>query len=78
MSRPALRSTQLSIQWVPGAVSLGVKWMGRVLIFHLQLMLRLRRSGAVPPFILHLFVACTTTTLPSLPFLESLIMREAV
>jgi hypothetical protein len=29
MSRPALRSTQPSIQWVPGALSLGVKWPRR-------------------------------------------------
>jgi hypothetical protein len=28
-SRPALGSTQPPIQWVPGALSLGVKWPGR-------------------------------------------------
>jgi hypothetical protein len=49
--------------------------MGHVLIFHLQLGLRLRRSGAIP-FILHVFVACTGTTLPSLLFLENFIMRD--
>jgi hypothetical protein len=28
VSRPALRPTKLPIQWVPGAPSLGVKWLG--------------------------------------------------
>jgi len=28
-SRPALGSTQPHIQWVPGSLSLGVKWPGR-------------------------------------------------
>jgi hypothetical protein len=28
MSRTALRPTQPPIQWVPGALSLGVKWLG--------------------------------------------------
>jgi hypothetical protein len=28
-SRTALRPTQPPIQWVPGAISLGVKWPGR-------------------------------------------------
>jgi hypothetical protein len=28
-SRPALGPTQLFIEWVPGALSLGVKWPGR-------------------------------------------------
>jgi len=27
-SRPALGHTQPPIQWVPGALSLGVKWLG--------------------------------------------------
>jgi hypothetical protein len=29
-SRPALRPTQPPIRWVPGALSLGVKWSGSV------------------------------------------------
>jgi hypothetical protein len=28
-SRPALGPTQPPIQWVPGALSLGIKWPGR-------------------------------------------------
>jgi hypothetical protein len=28
MSRPALGPTQLPIQWVPGALTLGLKWPG--------------------------------------------------
>jgi hypothetical protein len=29
VSRPVLRPTQLSVQWVPGILFLGVKWLGR-------------------------------------------------
>jgi hypothetical protein len=41
-SRPALGPTQLSIQWVPRAVSLGQSGRGVKLITHLYLVLRLR------------------------------------
>jgi len=56
----------------------GSKVDGACVDLYFQLVLRLRRSGAIPTFILHLFVACTRTTLHSLPFSENLIMREAV
>jgi len=49
-SRPILKFTQLPVQWVNGAISTG--YSGRVvkLTIHLYLMLRLRMSGAIPPF----------------------------
>jgi hypothetical protein len=43
-SRPALGLTQPPIQWVPGALSLGVK-----LITSLHLVPRSRMRGAIPP-----------------------------
>jgi hypothetical protein len=41
-SRLAIESTNLSVQWVPGPVSLGIKLQGLELITHLSLMPRLR------------------------------------
>jgi hypothetical protein len=41
-SRPVLGPTQPPIQWVLGALSLGVKWPGVKLTTHLHLVLRVR------------------------------------
>jgi hypothetical protein len=46
--RPALGPTQPPIQWVRGALSLGVKWPGRKAHFHVVPMAIMR--GAIPPF----------------------------
>jgi hypothetical protein len=40
------------MQRVPGALSLGVKWQGMILITHLHLVLRVRIIGNVPYFYL--------------------------
>jgi hypothetical protein len=48
-SRPALGPTQPPIQWVLGALSLGIKRPGVKLTTHLHLVLRSRMPGAVPP-----------------------------
>jgi hypothetical protein len=55
MSRLALGPTQLSSQWAPGSLSLGVKWPGHVLKTHFHIVLRLRMKVAVPllPLISH-------------------------
>jgi len=42
--------TQPPMQRVPGALSLGAKWQGMILITHLQLVLRVRINGTVPYF----------------------------
>jgi len=38
-----------SNQWVPGALSLGVKWPGVNLTTHVYVALSLRMNGAIPP-----------------------------
>jgi hypothetical protein len=48
-SRPALGPTQPPIQWVPGALSTGVKRLGRELTSHNHVVPRSRKSEAVPP-----------------------------
>jgi hypothetical protein len=48
-SRPALGSTYPPIQWVPGALSLGVKWRGVKPNAHLHLAPRPWMRGAIPP-----------------------------
>jgi hypothetical protein len=53
LSRPALRPTQPPIQWVPGALSPGVK-----LITHLQLVSRSgKKYGSIHPLPLYVFMA---------------------
>jgi hypothetical protein len=47
-SRPALELTQPHIQWVLGAISPVLKWLGYE-ADHAHLMLRLRMHGAIPP-----------------------------
>lgn len=44
--------TRPPMQRVPGALSLGVKWQGMILITHLHLVLRVRIIGNVPYFYL--------------------------
>jgi hypothetical protein len=48
-SRPALGSTQLPIQWVPGALSPGQSGRGLKLTTHLQLVRRSRKYGSTHP-----------------------------
>jgi hypothetical protein len=52
VSRKALGPTQPPIQWVPGALSRGVK-----LTTHLHLVPRSRMRGAIPPLPLYVFMA---------------------
>jgi hypothetical protein len=51
-SRTALGPTQPPIQWVTGALSLGVK-----LTTHINLVPRSRMRGAIPPFPQYVFMA---------------------
>jgi hypothetical protein len=46
-SRPALRPTQTTIQWSPGALSLGLSGKDVKLTTHLQLVPRSRIHGAI-------------------------------
>jgi len=74
-SRPALGPTQPRIQWVPGALPLGVKPPGVNLTSHLHLVPRSRMRGAILPLPQYVFMAwclvkSTGTTLP-LPFFFS-------
>jgi hypothetical protein len=46
--RPALGSTQLPIEWVPGAISPVIKWPGRE-TDHSQLVPRSRKRGSIHP-----------------------------
>jgi hypothetical protein len=57
VSRTAVGPTQPPIQWVPGALSLGVKWPGREATTHLHLVPRSRMRGAIPPLPHYVFVA---------------------
>jgi hypothetical protein len=78
-SSPTLGPNQLPIQWVPGALSLGVKWPDRELTAHIHEMPRSRIRGAVPPLDYYASNVCaelkksTRTTLPS-PFLSHLLL----
>jgi hypothetical protein len=56
-SRTALGPTQPPIQWVPGALSLGVKRPGVKLTTHLHLVPRSRMRGAIPPLLQYVFMA---------------------
>jgi hypothetical protein len=47
--RPAVGPIKPRIQWVRGALSLGVKWWGVKLTTHLHLVPRPRMRGAIPP-----------------------------
>jgi hypothetical protein len=49
--------TQLLVQWVPGALSLGVKRPGVKLTTQLHLVPRSRMSGAIPPLPVYVFMA---------------------
>jgi hypothetical protein len=53
-SRTTLEPTQAPIQWVPGALSLGIKWQGLKLHSHLHLMPRSGMHGAISPVPLRL------------------------
>jgi hypothetical protein len=55
-SRPALEPIQLLIQWVTGALSLGVKWPGCE-VDHLHLVPRSRMRGTIPPLSQYAFRA---------------------
>jgi hypothetical protein len=48
-SRPSLRFTQPPVQWIPGALSLGVKRLGREADHLPQFSARSRMRGAIPP-----------------------------
>jgi hypothetical protein len=53
-SIPAVRSTQSSIQWVPGAISPGVKQPGNEADHSPPSISEVKSGGAVPP-LLHMF-----------------------
>jgi hypothetical protein len=56
MSKPALGSTQPPIQWVPGALSLGVKQPGHEADHQLHLVLKAKNAcscTSTPPVCLH-------------------------
>jgi hypothetical protein len=53
-SRPILGPNQPSVQWVPpGLFPWGLNFRGVKLTTHLNLVPRLRMSGAIPPLPLH-------------------------
>jgi hypothetical protein len=56
-SRAALVSTWPPIQWIPGALSLGVKRLGVKLTTHLNLLPRSRVCGVIPPLPQYAFMA---------------------
>jgi hypothetical protein len=49
-SRPNLGSTHPSIQWIPGAISPGVKRPGRKTDHSLPSSEGVKKGGAIPPF----------------------------
>jgi len=51
----ALGPNKLPIQWVRGALSLGVKRPGTMLTTYIHLVSRSRMHGAVPPLPIHLY-----------------------
>jgi len=55
-SRMALRPTQPPIQWVPGALSLGVKWPECEADTHLHLVPRSRVRRAIPTLPQYAFI----------------------
>jgi hypothetical protein len=57
VSRMALGPTQLPIQWIPGALSLGINCQGMKLTTHLHLVSRSKMLGTIPPFPLYIFMA---------------------
>jgi len=54
--RPTLGPTQLPIQWVPGALFLGVKLPGVKLTTHLHLVPTSRIRGAIPLLLQYAFM----------------------
>jgi hypothetical protein len=61
-SKLALGSTQPTIQWIPAAPSLWVKWLGHLHLVSAVSMLRM--AGGIPALSLYAFMAGTGTTLP--------------
>jgi hypothetical protein len=54
--RPNVDPIQPPIQWVPGALNLGVKRLGRA-ADHLHLVPSIRTRGAIPPLLQYVFLA---------------------
>jgi hypothetical protein len=65
-SRPAVGPTHLSVQWVPGHLTLRVKWPMHEPDHSPHLILRLRINGTPSP-LLHVpsWLACISTNLPA-------------
>ena len=66
VSRTALGTIHLPIQWVLGFLPGGVKWPKHKAKHSLPLSARLRISGAIPLFLLYAFIVWTGTTWPFL------------
>jgi hypothetical protein len=49
-SRPAVGPTQLRINWLPGALSLGVKWLGHEAGHSPPTSAEVKKCGSVHPF----------------------------
>jgi len=65
MSRPALGPTQPPIHWVLEYFPWSKEFGALKLTTHLQLVPRLRMSGAIPLFPLYAFMVWTAKNLPS-------------